>query len=117
LTEPKHEIGADDGTSLFIGILPGADRRQVVLFPDGQVLADVREQDIEVGGYRGPDQGLVAASTLIGVLRDHGWYVEEMTNVAAVWLKPRRAAIDSPSDPEGEALAGNADGYPGEPNV
>lgn len=116
LTEAHHEMSPDDGVSLFIGILPGSDRRQVVLFPDGHVLADLREQDIDVGGYCGPDQGLVAASALIGVLRDHGWYVEEMTHAAAVWLKPGIAASDSASDADGEAFAGNADGYSGDPS-
>ena len=77
-----------EDVSLFIGILPGAEQRQVVLFPDGHVLADVRDEQIEIPGYRGSDHGMIAASALIGVLRDSGWYVDEMAHAAAVWMKP-----------------------------
>jgi hypothetical protein len=94
--------GGDD-VSLFIGILPGSDRRQVVLFPDGVVLADICDHRIETGSSVGPDQGLIAASLLIGMLRDNGWYIEELTSAAAVWLKPppRHARADV-GDPGGE---------------
>jgi hypothetical protein len=81
-------VSFNEDISLFIGILPGADRRQVVLFPEGQIVADVRDEEIEAPGYRGSDRGLIAASALIGALRESGWYVEEMANAAAVWLKP-----------------------------
>jgi hypothetical protein len=81
-------LSSSEDISLFIGILPGADQRQVVLFPEGQIVADVRDAEIEAPGYRGSDRGLIAASALIGALRESGWYVEEMANAAAVWLKP-----------------------------
>jgi hypothetical protein len=88
-----------DDPHLFIGILPGADTRQVVLFPDGQVLADIREQEIQTGGYRGRDHGMIAASALIGLLRDSGWCIDEMPHAGAVWMKPCR-----PVPATGEAL-------------
>ncbi len=81
-------MSPSEDISLFIGILPGAEQRQVVLFPEGQVVADVRDEEIEAPGYRGSDRGLIAASALIAALRASGWCVEEMANAAAVWLKP-----------------------------
>src|SRR4051794_27464995 len=78
--------------SLFIGILPGDNRRQVILFPDGQVVANICEHEIDTGGYRGSDRGMIAASALIGALRTGGWYIDEMPHAGAVWLKPSRGA-------------------------
>ena len=85
--------------SVFIGILPGAGHRQLVLFPEGQVLADLREFEIQTAGYVGSDRGMIAASSLIGLLRLSGWYVEEMPHAGAVWMKPPLAeSIDGDGD-------------------
>lgn len=78
-----------DDISLFIGILPGADQRQVVLFPDGHVLADIRDQEIATAGYAGSDRGMIAASSLIAIFRSAGWEIDEASNAGAVWMKPR----------------------------
>jgi hypothetical protein len=107
-------MNPDDNVSLFIGVLPGADRRQVVLFPDGHVIADLCEQEIDTGGYRGRDGGLVAASALIGALRDHGWHIEETTTAAAVWLKPGKTVTSHAAESGSGALAGSTDGTLGE---
>src|SRR4029078_9948545 len=81
--------------SVFIGMLPGAGHRQLVLFPEGQVLADLRECEIQTGGYAGSDRGMSGASSLIGLLRLSGWYVDEMPHAGAVWMKPpREESID-----------------------
>ena len=77
-----------EDVSLFIGILPGAEQRQLVLFPGGHVLADIRDEEIDTAGYRGSDRGMIAASALVGMLRDSGWYVEEMVHAAAIWMRP-----------------------------
>ena len=47
-------MNCDGDVSLFIGILPGAGHRQLVLFPEGQVLADLRDSEIDTAGYFGP---------------------------------------------------------------
>jgi hypothetical protein len=86
--------------SLFIGILPGADQRQIVLFPDGRVLADVREQEISTGSYAGSDHGMVAASLLIGVFRSAGWEIDEASNAGAVWMKPLSQGLAGGFDEE-----------------
>jgi hypothetical protein len=84
--------------SVFIGMLPGAGHRQLVLFPEGQVLADLRECEIQTAGYAGSDRGMIAASSLIGLFRLSGWYVDEMPHAGAVWMKP----------PHGESIDGDA---------
>jgi hypothetical protein len=87
----------DNGdVSLFIGMLPGAGHRQLILFPEGHVLAELRECEIETAGYVGTDRGMVAASTLIDLFRRSGWYVDEMPHAGAVWMKTLSA------DPVGE---------------
>jgi hypothetical protein len=86
--------------SLFIGILPGAQQRQIVLFPDGQVVADIREQEIATGGYAGSDHGMVAASLLIGVFRAAGWEIDEASNAGAVWMKPLTQDLSDGFDEE-----------------
>lgn len=95
-----------DDISLFIGILPGADRRQIVLFPDGQVLADLREHEIATSGYAGSDQGMIAASRMIAIFRAAGWEIDETEHIGAVWMKPgeRTRAGDSDEDSTGAAL-------------
>src|SRR5215211_3818960 len=97
-------LGGD--VSLFIGILPGATCRQLVLFPEGEVLADIRETEIETAGYSGPDQGMVAASALIGLFRQSGWYVDEMPHAGAVWMRPRHAEGSEGVAEDGGKLAG-----------
>jgi hypothetical protein len=96
-----------DDVSLFIGILPGADQRQVVLFPDGQVLADIRDQEISTSGYTGSDRGMIAASLLIGIFRSAGWEIEETPHAGAVWMKPRLGDMTGGFDEEspGEPLS------------
>ena len=96
-----------DDISLFIGILPGADQRQIVLFPDGQVLADLREREISMGGYTGSDRGMIAASLLIGIFRSAGWEIEETPHAGAVWMRPLLGDIPGGLDEEspGEPLS------------
>jgi len=84
-------MDGDGDVGIFIGILPGSDHRQLVLFPEGQVLADLRECDIQTAGYDGTDRGMIAASSLIRLFRLGGWYVEEMPHAGAVWMKPMLA--------------------------
>jgi hypothetical protein len=97
-----------EDVSLFIGILPGATWRQVVLFPEGTVLADIRETEIKTGGYAGPDQGMVAASALIGLFRLSGWYVDEMPHAGAVWMKPCIADDSEDVAEDGGKVAGDS---------
>ena len=81
-----------EDVSLFIGCLPGEEMRQIVLFPGGHVLADIREQEIETPmGDWVPDRGWSAANALIGTLSNGGgWYIEEVTDDAnGWWLRPR----------------------------
>jgi hypothetical protein len=98
----NQDMSGNEDVSLFIGMLPGADQRQLVLFPGGHVLADVRDEEIETAGYVGSDRGMIAASALIGALRDSGWYVEEMPNAGAVWLKPGLSVPASVEKDDGE---------------
>ena len=81
-----------ENVSLFIGCLPGEVMRQIVLFPGGHVVADIREQEIEtpMGDWL-PDCGWSAANALIGTLTNAGgWYIEDVTDDAnGWWLKPR----------------------------
>jgi hypothetical protein len=83
----------DDDVSLFIGCLPGEERRQIVLFPGGEVLAEIYEKEIEtpVGSYVA-DRGSGAAAALIRALNGSGWYIDHVDHAAAVWLKPSRDA-------------------------
>ena len=78
--------------SLFIGCLPGEERRQIVLFPGGRVLADLREQEHETPLGHVADNGWVASTALIGALTNGGgWYIEDVTPDAnGWWLKPSR---------------------------
>jgi hypothetical protein len=99
-------MNGNEDVSLFIGMLPGADQRQLVLFPGGHVLADVRDEEIETAGYVGSDRGMIAASALIGALRDSGWYVEEMPNAGAVWLKPGATTAPSNIEEDDGEIAG-----------
>jgi hypothetical protein len=96
-----------DDVSLFIGILPGADQRTVVLFPDGQVIAELRERQISTAGYSGSDRGMIAASLLIGIFRSAGWEIEETPHAGAVWMKPLLRGIPGGLDEEspGETLS------------
>jgi hypothetical protein len=93
-------MDGDGDVSVFIGILPGSGHRQLALFPEGHVLADLRECEIRTAGYDGTDRGMIAASTLIRLLRLSGWYVEEMPHAGAVWMKP--PAAESIDRDEGE---------------
>jgi hypothetical protein len=97
----------NDDVSLFIGILPGADQRQIVLFPDGQVLADLRDREISTGGYTGSDRGMIAAALLIGIFRSVGWEIEETPHAGAVWMKPLLGDVPGGLDEEspGEPLS------------
>jgi hypothetical protein len=82
-----------DNVSLFIGCLPGEEMRQIVVFPGGHVVADIREQEIETPmGDRLPDHGWSGAIALIGALSNTGgWYIEDVTDDAnGWWLKPRK---------------------------
>jgi hypothetical protein len=88
--------------SVFIGMLPGAGHRQLVLFPEGQVLADLRECEIQTAGYVGSDRGMIAASSLIGLFRASGWYVEEMPPAGGIWMKPSH--VESIDGDDGELL-------------
>jgi hypothetical protein len=99
-------MNVNEDVSLFIGMLPGADQRQLVLFPGGHVLADVRDEEIQTAGYLGSDRGMIAASALIGALRNSGWYVEEMPNAGAVWLKPGITATPASVEEDDGEIAG-----------
>jgi len=78
--------------SLFIGCLPGADQRQIVLFPGGRVLAEVCQSEIETPMGDVPDRGSGAAAALIRALNGNGWYIDQVDHAAAVWLKPNPRA-------------------------
>jgi hypothetical protein len=80
------EDGED--VSLFIGCLPGH-----VLFPDGQVIGDLRGR--ELGAENGPgevvdDHGWISACAFIEALTNgNGWYIDEVTpDGNGWWLKP-----------------------------
>jgi hypothetical protein len=77
-----------EDVSLFIGCLPGADQRQIVLFPGGRVLAEVCQSEIETPTGDVPDRGSGAAAALIRALNGNGWYIDQVDHAAAVWLKP-----------------------------
>lgn len=84
----------DEDVSMFIGCLPGQEERQILLFPGGQVLADIRGQEVgtEWGiSDRVDDHGWIAACELINTLTNgHDWYIEEVTEDGnGWWLKPR----------------------------
>jgi hypothetical protein len=80
-----------DEPTLFVGCLPGSDRRQIILFPGGRVLADLLDQQIETqAGDLISDSGWSAATALIQELTSYGWYVDEINDATiSVWLKPR----------------------------
>jgi hypothetical protein len=101
-------MNRDGDVSLFIGILPGAEHRQLVLFPEGRVLADLRDSEIETAGYSGPDRGMIAASTLIGLLRCSGWFVEEMPHAGAVWMRPNPSDCSEGVTEDGGEFAGDS---------
>lgn len=101
-------MNRDGDVSLFIGILPGAGHRQLVLFPEGQVLADLRDSEIETAGYSGPDRGMIAASILIGLFRRSGWFVEEMPHAGAVWMRPNPGDCSEGVAEDGGEFAGDS---------
>lgn len=107
-----------EDVSLFVGCLPGEEMRQVVLFPGGEVLADVREQEIQTPTADSlPDQGWTAACALVKTLTDNGgWYIEEVTaDGNGWWLKPRSESRSWPSVRiKGVNLNGRTDGPAGE---
>jgi hypothetical protein len=80
-----------DEPTLFIGCLPGSDQRQVILFPAGDVIADICDQQIETpAGDLLSDSGWSASTALIQALTTYGWYVDEIHDATvSVWLKPR----------------------------
>jgi hypothetical protein len=87
--EGGREVDPHDDLSLFIGRLPGERARQIVLFPDGQVLADLYEETHEMGGLSLPDHGWEAALHLVKALVGRGWYIDQMFEAAdEFWLKP-----------------------------
>lgn len=82
----------DEDVSLFIGCLPGHEERQIVLFPDGQVIGDLRGREVGVEDGAGAvvDHGWIAACALIETLTNgNGWYIDEVTpDGNGWWLKP-----------------------------
>jgi hypothetical protein len=85
---------ASRAVSLFVGRLPGEEQRQIVLFPEGTVIADIREGEVEFESVAGEtrrlaDHGATAAYALVAALNDHGWYIDEMPTPTAIWLKPK----------------------------
>jgi hypothetical protein len=90
----------DEDVSLFIGCLPGHEERQIVLFPDGQVIGDLRGREVGAEDGLGEvvvDHGWIAACALIETLTNgNGWYIDEVTEDRnGWWLKPRRGSRSS----------------------
>jgi len=81
--------------SLFVGRLPGEDTRKLVVFPNGRVVAEICDQEIESpSGEVLSDRGAGAAAELITALQGSGWYIEQMEKPSAVWLRPAPSSAD-----------------------